>query len=202
MILNIVDVGALLALVTIGIATPGPNNMTCFVHSGVHGWRKTVSLIFGMVLGFVALNSFVLFIVVESSGIESVSAFIHWIGVVFIILLGLTISRISTVFEVMEDLPTLGVRTGFLMQWVNGKEWGFVSLYMTQFLDDFGGGFQGGFSIIGIVTLYCIFGISAWTAFGQALEGAFRSKKFTDRAFPVAGVILITIGLAAAMRGP
>ena len=196
---NIVDIGALLALVTIGIATPGPNNMTCFVHSGVHGWRKTVSLIFGMVLGFVALNSFVLFIVVESSGIESLSTFIHWIGVVFIILLGLTISRISTVFEVTEDLPTLGVRTGFLMQWVNGKEWGFVSLYMTQFLDDFGGGFQGGFSIICIVTAYCIFGISAWTAFGQTLEGAFRSKKFTDRAFPVAGIILVIICLASAM---
>ena len=87
------------------------------------------------------------------------------------------------------------------MQWVNGKEWGFVSLYMTQFLDDFGGGFQGGFSIIGIVTLYCIFGICAWTAFGQTLEGAFRSKKFTDRAFPLAGIILVMIGLAAAMRG-
>ena len=201
MILNIVEIGALLALVTIGIATPGPNNMTCFVHSGVHGWRKTVSLIFGMVLGFVALNSFVLFIVVESSGIESVSTFIHWIGVVFIILLGLAISRVSAVFEVTEDLPLLGVRTGFLMQWINGKEWGFVSLYMTQFLDDFGGGFQGGFSIIGIVTIYCIFGIGTWTAFGQTLEGAFRSKKFTDRAFPLAGIILVMIGLAAAMRG-
>lgn len=201
MILSIVDVGALLVLVTIGIATPGPNNMTCFVHSGVHGWRKTVSLIFGMVLGFVALNSFVLFIVLESSGIGSVSTFIHWMGVVFIILLGLAISRVSAVFEVTEDLPLLGVRAGFLMQWVNGKEWGFVSLYMTQFLDDFGGGFQGGFSIIGIVTVYCIFGISAWTAFGQTLEGAFRSKKFTDRAFPVAGVILVIIGLAAAMKG-
>ena len=57
---NIVDIGALLALVTIGIATPGPNNMTCFVHSGVHGWRKTVSLIFGMVLGFVAGTALVL----------------------------------------------------------------------------------------------------------------------------------------------
>ena len=201
MILSIVDVGALLALVTIGIATPGPNNMTCFVHSGVHGWRKTVSLIFGMVLGFVALNSFVLFIVLESSGIGSVSTFIHWMGVVFIILLGLAISRVSAVFEVTEDLPLLGMRTGFLMQWVNGKEWGFVSLYMTQFLDDFGGGFQGGFSIIGIVTVYCIFGISTWTAFGQTLEGAFRSKKFTDRAFPLAGIILVMIGLAAAMRG-
>ena len=199
--LDIIHIGALLALVTVGIATPGPNNMTCFVHSGVHGWRKTVSLIFGMAMGFVALNSFVLLIVIKSSGIESVSTFIHWMGVVFIILLGLAISRISAVFEVTEDLPLLGVKTGFLMQWVNGKEWGFVSLYMTQFLDDFGGGFQGGFSIIGIVTLYCIFGICAWTAFGQTLEGAFRSKKFTGSAFPVAGIILVIIGLVAAMRG-
>jgi threonine/homoserine/homoserine lactone efflux protein len=97
---DIIHIGALLALVTVGIATPGPNNMTCFVHSGVHGWRKTVSLIFGMVIGFVALNSFVLLIVIKSSGIESVSTFIHWMGVVFIVLLGLAISRISAVFEV------------------------------------------------------------------------------------------------------
>lgn len=199
---NIVDIGALLALVTVGIATPGPNNMTCFVHSGVHGWRKSVSLIFGMVLGFVALNSFVLFVVVESSGIESLSTLIHWIGVIFIILLGLAISRVSAVFEVTKEPPVLGLKTGFLMQWVNGKEWGFVSLYMTQFLDAFGGGFQGGFLIIAIVTSYCIVGISAWTAFGQTLEGAFRSKRFMDLAFPVAGTILVLIGLAAALRGP
>mgnify|MGYP001194714578 CR=1 FL=1 len=105
----------------------------------------------------------------EDNGAAAFDLLRRFLLVVFIILLGLTISRISTVFEVTEDLPTLGVRTGFLMQWVNGKEWGFVSLYMTQFLDDFGGGFQGGFSIIGIVTAYCIFGISAWTAFGQTM---------------------------------
>ena len=28
---------------------------------------------------------------------------------------------------------------GFLMQWVNGKEWGFVILYVTQYIDPFGG---------------------------------------------------------------
>ena len=53
---DIIHIGALLALVTVGIATPGPNNMTCFVHSGVHGWRKTVSLILGMAMGFVAFS--------------------------------------------------------------------------------------------------------------------------------------------------
>ena len=199
---DFVDLVALLALVSVGIATPGPNNMTCFVHAGVHGWRKSLSLIFGMVLGFIALNSLVLFVVVEFSGIESVSTLIHWIGVIFIILLGLVISRVSAVFEVTNEPPVLGLKTGFLMQWINGKEWGFVSLYMTQFLGAFGGDFKAGFLIIAIVTLYCIAGISVWTAFGQSLERAFRSKRFTDVAFPIAGSILVLIGLAAGLRGP
>ena len=56
--------------------------------------------------------------------------------------------------------------------------------------------------MIAIVTIYCLIGISAWTAFGNTLEGAFRSKRFTDVLFPVAGFVLILIGLTAVFRGP
>ena len=199
---DLVDILSLLALVTVGIATPGPNNMTCFVHSGVHGWRKSVPLISGMVVGFIALNLLVLVVVIQSSGIQSFLTLIHWVGVIFIFLLGFAISRVSAVFEITKQPPLLGMRIGFLMQWVNGKEWGFVSLYMTQFLSRFGGDFQGGFLMIAIVTIYCLIGISAWTAFGNTLEGAFRSKRFTDVLFPVAGFVLILIGLTAVFRGP
>ena len=199
---SLLDVLSLLALVTIGIATPGPNNMTCFIHSGVHGWRRSVSLIFGMVLGFIALNTFVLLVVIQFSGIDSVSTLIHWVGVVFIIMLGIAISRVSAFFEITESPPHLGIRAGFLMQWINGKEWGFVSLYMTQFLSEFGGNFQGGLLMIAIVTIYCLLGISAWTAFGNRLEGAFKSKKFVDTLFPIAGSILIRLAFSAALSGP
>ena len=53
---SMVSILGLLGLVTVGIVTPGPNNMTCFIHSGIHGLRRTVPLILGMVVGFVSLN--------------------------------------------------------------------------------------------------------------------------------------------------
>ena len=73
---------------------------------------------------------------------------------------------------------------------------------MTQFLGELSGEIKARIQKIAIVTLYCIAGISVWTAFGQSLERAFRSKRFTDVAFPIAGSILVLIGLAAGLRGP
>ena len=73
------------------------------------------------------------------------------------------------------------------MQWVNGKEWGFVILYVTQYIDPFGGDLAGGVAIVAIVTAYCLVGISH----GPSLEAnskAFGSNRFRAMALPVAGL--------------
>ena len=62
---SMVSILGLLGLVTIGIVTPGPNNMTCFIHSGLHGSRRTVPLILGMAVGFVSLNMLVVVVVLN-----------------------------------------------------------------------------------------------------------------------------------------
>ena len=124
---SMVSILGLLGLVTVGIATPGPNNMTCFIHSGLHGSRRTVPLILGMAVGFVSLNMLVVVVVLRFDSEPGLKAVIHWVGVSFIILLGLFVSRLATAYDVDAELPRLGPMAGFLMQWVNGKEWGFCN---------------------------------------------------------------------------
>ncbi len=199
---SLVSILGLLGLVTIGIVTPGPNNMTCFIHSGLHGSRRTVPLILGMAVGFVSLNMLVVVVVLGFDSEPGLKAVIHWVGVSFIILLGLFVSRLATAYDVDAELPRLGPMAGFLMQWVNGKEWGFVILYVTQYIDPFGGDLAGGVAIVAIVTAYCLVGISAWTLFGSQLEGAFGSNRFRAMALPVAGFILVLLGILSGIRGP
>ena len=44
--------GWLLLLLFIGVITPGPNNITCTVHSALHGPKSNIPLIGGMAVGF------------------------------------------------------------------------------------------------------------------------------------------------------
>ena len=53
-----------------------------------------------------------------------------------------------------------------------------------------------------IVTAYCLVGISAWTLFGSQLEGAFGSNRFRAMALPVAGFILVLLGILAGIGEP
>ena len=56
----------------------------------------------------------------------------------FIFALAFVIARLRPDRFERSSIPRLGFKAGFAMQWVNGKEWGFVILYMTLLLDDFG----------------------------------------------------------------
>ena len=46
----------LLTILAVGIFTPGPNNITAISHSAVHGARSNVSLLVGMVIGFIMVH--------------------------------------------------------------------------------------------------------------------------------------------------
>ena len=46
----------LLGIVSIGLVTPGPNNLTALIHAGLHGPRSNARLIVGMATGFILLQ--------------------------------------------------------------------------------------------------------------------------------------------------
>ncbi|MDC0243561.1 LysE family transporter, partial [Marine Group III euryarchaeote] len=53
-------IAALVFLIPMYI-TPGPNNVLCAVHGSQHGFRATLPLIFGMVIGWLIMGVFAAF---------------------------------------------------------------------------------------------------------------------------------------------
>jgi len=194
-------VGSLLAFVAIGLITPGPNNLTALIHSGLHGFRSNFPLIFGMAIGFISLQFVVLILVDFINQNNTMSIVLHWIGVSFILIIALVISRLRPHKLERQNLPRLGFKTGFSMQWVNGKEWGFVTIYMVTLLDDFGGGFEGGILIIGIVSSVCVMAILVWSYFGANLEQYMTDPKIAPKLFPILGLSLAGLGIIIGLNG-
>ena len=194
-------IGSLLALVAIGLITPGPNNLTALIHSGLHGFRSNFPLIFGMAVGFITLQFVVLILVDFINQNNTISIILHWIGVSFILIIALAIGRLRPHKFERQDMPRLGFKTGFSMQWINGKEWGFVTIYMATLLDDFGGGLEGGILIIGIVSTVCVMAILAWSYFGANLERYMTDPKIAPKLFPILGFILGGLGIIIGLNG-
>ena len=82
--MDTVALGELIALLAIGLITPGPNALTCFAHSGMFGPKANVKLIAGMVIGFVTVELTVGLLVDAVSDSATAMTVLHWIGMAFL----------------------------------------------------------------------------------------------------------------------
>ena len=131
----------LLTIVGIALIIPGPNGLTCFAHSGLFGKKANISLILGMAIGFLCVELSVGLLVDSLSENTSALMVLHWIGMLFLLLMAIAMFRTNPNNFTDENIESaLGVKTGILMQFVNGKEWAFVIILMTQFIEPMGGG--------------------------------------------------------------
>ena len=95
---------ALIGIVSIALVTPGPNNLTALIHSGLHGARANIPLIGGMATGFILLQTFVAILVNNLNELGNWAYILHWIGVVFIILLAIVIGRLRPDLTKQSDI--------------------------------------------------------------------------------------------------
>ena len=153
--MDTVAVVELLTILAIGLATPGPNALTCFGHSGVYGFKSNVKLILGMTTG-VAILMISIGLAIDSL-MEHTNAMIafHWIGMVF---LGVMIYGMFQIdpssINASEVDGALGFKTGVAMQFANGKEWAFIIIIMSQFIQPLGGGISGILVIISLSLIH------------------------------------------------
>lgn len=176
-----VETGAFLGLLTIlsvGIFTPGPNNITATSHSAVHGAKSNVSLLVGMVVGFILVH-LIIGLTVEQIDKDSILfSFLEWFGLLFFVLLGIIILRLPIErLSVDESIQRIDYRHGILLQFVNGKEWVFVSVIMIEFLEGFGGGIGGILLITSITTTGGLFSMILWTMLGHRLMDTLRHER-------------------------
>ena len=193
----------LLLLLAVGLLTPGPNALTSFAHSGLFGKKANITLITGMAIGFVSIELIIGFLVNSLEGNETALTTLHWIGMVFLGAMVVAMFRIDpSKIEAETSEGKLGVKTGIAMQYVNGKEWAFIIIMMSQYMEPLGGGFVG-MSVIILVTLVtCVSAMIAWTFFGDRLSGLFSDEKHGRRIFQVCGVLLSLLWVAFLIRGP
>ena len=168
----------LLTILAVGIFTPGPNNITAISHSAVHGARSNISLLIGMVIGFVSVH-LIIGSVIEQIDEDSVFfSFLEWFGILFFVALGIIILRLPIErLSLDQDIKRLDFRHGIALQFINGKEWAFVSVMMIQFLDGFGGGFTGIILITSITTTAGLLSMILWTFTGHKLMATLRDER-------------------------
>mgnify|MGYP001303542597 FL=1 len=168
----------LLTILAVGIFTPGPNNITAISHSAVHGARSNISLLIGMVIGFVSVH-LIIGSVIEQIDEESMFfSFLEWFGILFFVALGIIILRLPIErLSVDQDIKRLDFRHGIALQFINGKEWAFVSVMMIQFLDGFGGGITGILLITSITTTAGLLSMILWTFTGHKLMATLRDER-------------------------
>lgn len=202
--------GSLLALLAVGMAVPGPNNSTCAAHASIHGRRSNIVLIAGLGIGFFGVNV-LCGLAVNSFDPESfVGKLLHYIGSLLMIALGVLlifIGRSTSVFNLVETIPKLGLRTGIVMQIVNTKQWMVIFALMTVMLASFEsepGGIPGGVAgtlvIATINTTFGLFSMGLWTNIGHHVQERISNPKWGRVVIFGLGVLLLILSLLMLLR--
>ena len=193
----------LLLIIAIALATPGPNPLTVFAHSGLFGKKSNIPLITGMAIGLFIMQFSVGLAIDSLSENETALVTLHWVGMLFLLVMAVAIFKLDfSSLNVSESTGKIGLKTGICMQFVNGKEWAFIILIMSQFIEPLGGGVIGILSIIVVTLSICILAMIAWTFFGARLSGLFSDEKYGPRIFKICGSLLSLLWVAFLIRGP
>ena len=205
-----------LTLLTIGVVTPGPNNITCISHSAIHGAKSNKNLIFGMAVGFIIVHLIVGMLVENVEEGSTALQVLHYFGLLFIFAIALRVftlnpalinkavesnSLLSLTERTVTSVPILGFKTGLFMQFINGKEWAFVFAIMWLALEGFGGGWIGILSITAITTSGGLIAMILWTFVGGRLVDYVSEERRGRIVFRTLGSLLFLLGLAMAARG-
>jgi len=202
--MDTVALAELIALLAIGLITPGPNALTCFAHSGMFGPKANVKLITGMVIGFVVIELSVGLLVDAVSDSATAMTVLHWIGMVFLGAMVVAMFRFDPASVKVSDHidGVLGLKVGICMQFVNGKEWAFVIIMMSQFIEPLGGGMTGILTIITVTLTMCLGAMILWTFVGARLNHLFTEGTTGKRIFQVCGLLLGLLWVGFLLQGP
>tara|TARA_B100001250_G_scaffold30678_1_gene25193 strand:+ start:2679 stop:3278 length:600 start_codon:yes stop_codon:yes gene_type:complete len=154
---------------------PGPNNLLSAAHSSRYGFKHSLSLISGMVIGWLILGMIVGYGALFIEENESLLNGLTYVGVIYIIYLSYQISTSPSVDKEKISDEKLNVGTGIMLQLINGKAFIHLLILMTTFGSVFGSSFTGKMIIVTLNVGIKLIGWMGWGIFGSALK-----EKFSD----------------------
>ena len=165
---------------------PGPNNLLAASHSSRYGFKQTLPLISGMVIGWFLLGVTVGYGALFIEENKDVLNLLTYIGVLYIIYLSYQISISKPINDEDVSDEKLGMGTGIILQVVNGKAFVHLLILMTAFGTVFGTDFVGKMIIALLNVGIKLLGWFGWASFGVALKEIFTDSKsgiLINRAF-------------------
>ena len=175
--------------------TPGPNNILCAAHGSQYGFRNTLPLIMGMAIGWSTLGLFVggatVFIEKNQSFFDALTI----VGAIYIAYLGYKVWQSSPMSDDEKESTRLGIKTGTIIQVVNGKAWIHFLVLMTQFGTIFGTTFAAKAMLVLINLVFGLPAVMSWAAFGTQLRKLFstpKSARFLNR---IMGSSLVAVAI-------
>jgi threonine/homoserine/homoserine lactone efflux protein len=156
---------------------PGPNNLLSAAHSSRYGFKNSLPLISGMVIGWLILGAVVGYGALFIEENQNILNGLTYVGVLYIIYLSYHISTSHSVDNEKVSDEKLNIGTGIMLQVVNGKAFIHLLILMTTFGTVFGTTFTSKMIIVALNVGIKLIGWMGWGLFGSALK-----EKFSDEA--------------------
>ena len=169
-------IAALVFLIPMYI-TPGPNNILCAVHGSQHGFRATIPLISGFVIGWFVMGLFVALTIDFLEQNTGLLTYLTMIGASYMIYLSYKIATSKPLDDGPSESQRLTPLTGAMLQFVNGKAWIHDIVLLGSFGTVFGTGILAKMTLIIFSILLCLPFVALWAGFGTFLRNFFTSPE-------------------------
>ena len=169
-------IAALVFLIPMYI-TPGPNNILCAVHGSQHGFRATIPLISGFVIGWFVMGLFVALTIDFLEQNTGLLTYLTMIGASYMIYLSYKIATSKPLDDGPSESQRLTPLTGAMLQFVNGKAWIHDIVLLGSFGTIFGTGLLAKMALIIFSIILCLPFVALWAGFGTFLRNFFTSPE-------------------------
>ena len=183
-----------LPLILFGIATaftPGPNNILSSYSGFNFGFKKTIPLMLGVILGWTSM------LTVMASGLIIIfqkyiflQSIIKILGTIFLIYLAYKIAFSSTNESENIKKPVLFFDT-FLFQFINPKGVMVAMIAVSTFIDVQNNYLRDASIVITTYFFMAVFSVSSWCLLGKYLRKFATSKKFIKKFNYIMSFLLI-----------
>ena len=197
--MNEADFVALLVFIVPMCFTPGPNNLLCAAHGSQHGFRATIPMTLGMLVGWSSLGVAVGLGTVYIEENQEIFQALTWVGAAYIAYLGWNVATSNPKLKESQETERLGFKTGLILQIVNGKAWIHFLVMMTSWGFLFGSGLSGKILLVAINASIGYPAVVTWAAFGMGLSKIFSSPEKARILNGVLGISLILVAIWVAL---
>ena len=183
--------------------SPGPNNILCSINGTRYGWAKTIPLISGMIAGFFLVGFFTSLSVEVIKENENILESMKYVCCSYLLYLSYMIivddpKKYKKDIEALES--PMQFKTGFVMQFINGKVIFYYIILMTVYASRLGEDYSIKFGLLVGATLVGVGAVSTWTTLGVFLRQFLSNEDKARRTNYILGFLLTLVALDLAFH--